>query len=143
MASISVVRLPGLDHRQGVPHPKLAFEVQGGAHSCQAPLHHDSNAVTQRICLLHAVRRQHDGPVSPVLLDDVPCESGHKHKPKVSPQSAALCPVGMSPVANDSPAASVQGQSLMALLSDTARESVLDLKASLVFFLVVDMLYRY
>ena len=91
MPSISIVRLPGLHHRQGVPNPKLALEVQGGAHSCQPPLHHDGNPVAQHIGLLHAVGCQHNCPVPPVLLDHIPCKSGHTHKPKVSPQSAARC----------------------------------------------------
>ena len=78
--SIGAVRLPGLDHRQGVPNSKLAFEVQRGAHSCQPPLHHDGNAVTQHISFFHAVCRQHDGSVLPVLLDHIPCEPGHTHQ---------------------------------------------------------------
>ena len=79
MPSISTVRLPGLHHRQGVPNPKLAFEVQGGAHSCQPPLHHDGNPVAQHIGLLHTVGCQHNCPVPPVLLDHIPCKSGHTH----------------------------------------------------------------
>lgn len=72
--------MPGLDHREGVPHPKLALEVQGGPHSSQAPLNHDGNPVAQHICLLHAVCRQHNCPVAPVLLDHIPGEPARTHK---------------------------------------------------------------
>ena len=92
--SISTVKLPGLDHRQGIPHPELAFEVQRAAHSCQTPLHHDGNPVTQHVGLLHAVRCQDDSPVPPVLLDHIPGESGHMHKPSISPLRAARCQAG-------------------------------------------------
>lgn len=74
MTPVLAVGLAGLDHSEGVAHPELTLQVQRGAHCGQSPLHHDGNAVTQHIGFLHAVCGQHNGSVSPVLLDHVPRE---------------------------------------------------------------------
>ena len=80
MFSFLVLCLAGLDQGEGVPHPKLALQVQGGAHRRQAALNHYSNAVTQHISLFHAVCGQDNCCVSPVVLDHLPCEPAAQRK---------------------------------------------------------------
>lgn len=77
LQSLLAAAAPVLNHCQCVANTKLALQVQRGPHSSQAPLHHDGDAVTQHVSLLHAVGCQHNGTVSAMPLYDFPSEPAH------------------------------------------------------------------
>ena len=65
---------------EGVADPEAGLEVQGGAHSSQLAICHDSDAVSQDVSFLHAVRGQHNGSPLFVPPDHFPCESASRRK---------------------------------------------------------------
>lgn len=56
------IGIRGHNHRQNIASAKFVFQEGGRSVADYAAFHHDRNAITQQVRLVHVVSREKDGP---------------------------------------------------------------------------------